>query len=344
MDVVPAQSDIAQHPVIHRSEVRTTTTVVCPIDKVSRRTPAPCKRAVHTRRGRPRGTTCDAGRDIDVLVRSRCHRCLRMSRGVIGGLHVLTIAARSRSISTAMSRPVKSSRLAGGVHVGCYIDNLRAQRRSDIANARASRSGHRPGELQRLAPTSSIARRLRFRWQVHQRRTTHRRKSGSSRCSFRADGLWTDDCAIGHPSSAHALTCIRDAPVSVHVGRPVHTRQPHAVPSTRGHDAYTRRHASGSQIVVATQERRRDGGAYARQLRDRQTRTRRRGIGLAGAADAYCRTVRPHYHSEFTDAFVCLEGPVVVEIHVPRNNYVLGTRAALRRSAQDGAVRARRGN
>jgi hypothetical protein len=26
--------------------------------------------------------------------------------------------------------------------------------------------------------------------------------------------------------------------VSVHVGRPVHTRQPHAVPSTRGHDAY----------------------------------------------------------------------------------------------------------
>ena len=30
-----------------------------------------------------------------------------------------------------------------------------------------------------------------------------------------------------------------------------------------------------------------------------------------------------HYHSEITDSFVCLEGPMVVETRAPRNNYVL---------------------
>jgi quercetin dioxygenase-like cupin family protein len=30
-----------------------------------------------------------------------------------------------------------------------------------------------------------------------------------------------------------------------------------------------------------------------------------------------------HYHNEITDAFVCLEGPLVVETRAPRNDYVL---------------------
>lgn len=30
-----------------------------------------------------------------------------------------------------------------------------------------------------------------------------------------------------------------------------------------------------------------------------------------------------HYHSEITDYFVCLEGPMVVETRVPRGEYVL---------------------
>ena len=30
-----------------------------------------------------------------------------------------------------------------------------------------------------------------------------------------------------------------------------------------------------------------------------------------------------HYHSEITDAFVCLKGPMVVETRAPRNEYVL---------------------
>lgn len=38
-----------------------------------------------------------------------------------------------------------------------------------------------------------------------------------------------------------------------------------------------------------------------------------------------------HYHSEITDAFVCLEGPMVVETRAPRKNYVLtpGQRCAV---------------
>ncbi len=38
-----------------------------------------------------------------------------------------------------------------------------------------------------------------------------------------------------------------------------------------------------------------------------------------------------HYHSEITDTFVCLEGPMVVETRAPRNNYVLtpGQRCAV---------------
>ena len=32
-----------------------------------------------------------------------------------------------------------------------------------------------------------------------------------------------------------------------------------------------------------------------------------------------------HYHSEITDAFVCLEGPMVVETRAPRNEYLLTT-------------------
>jgi quercetin dioxygenase-like cupin family protein len=38
-----------------------------------------------------------------------------------------------------------------------------------------------------------------------------------------------------------------------------------------------------------------------------------------------------HYHSEITDAFVCLEGPMVVETRAPRNNYALtpGQRCAV---------------
>ena len=38
-----------------------------------------------------------------------------------------------------------------------------------------------------------------------------------------------------------------------------------------------------------------------------------------------------HYHSEITDAFVCLEGPMVVETRVPRNEYLLtpGQRCAV---------------
>jgi quercetin dioxygenase-like cupin family protein len=31
-----------------------------------------------------------------------------------------------------------------------------------------------------------------------------------------------------------------------------------------------------------------------------------------------------HYHSEITDSFVCLEGPMVVETRAPRAEYVLG--------------------
>ena len=30
-----------------------------------------------------------------------------------------------------------------------------------------------------------------------------------------------------------------------------------------------------------------------------------------------------HYHSEITDSFVCLEGPMVVETRAPRNTYEL---------------------
>jgi quercetin dioxygenase-like cupin family protein len=32
-----------------------------------------------------------------------------------------------------------------------------------------------------------------------------------------------------------------------------------------------------------------------------------------------------HYHSEITDAFVCLEGPMVVETRAPPNEYLLTT-------------------
>ena len=31
-----------------------------------------------------------------------------------------------------------------------------------------------------------------------------------------------------------------------------------------------------------------------------------------------------HYHSEITDSFVCLEGPMVVETRAPRTEYALG--------------------
>ena len=31
-----------------------------------------------------------------------------------------------------------------------------------------------------------------------------------------------------------------------------------------------------------------------------------------------------HYHSEITDSFVCLEGPMVIEPRAPRAEYVLG--------------------
>jgi quercetin dioxygenase-like cupin family protein len=38
-----------------------------------------------------------------------------------------------------------------------------------------------------------------------------------------------------------------------------------------------------------------------------------------------------HYHSEITDAFVCLEGPMVVETRAPPNEYLLmpGQRCAV---------------
>jgi quercetin dioxygenase-like cupin family protein len=38
-----------------------------------------------------------------------------------------------------------------------------------------------------------------------------------------------------------------------------------------------------------------------------------------------------HYHSEIADTFVCLEGPMVVETRVPRNDYLLmpGQRCAV---------------
>ncbi len=38
-----------------------------------------------------------------------------------------------------------------------------------------------------------------------------------------------------------------------------------------------------------------------------------------------------HYHSEITDSFVCLEGPMVVETRAPRNSYRLepGQRCAV---------------
>jgi quercetin dioxygenase-like cupin family protein len=32
-----------------------------------------------------------------------------------------------------------------------------------------------------------------------------------------------------------------------------------------------------------------------------------------------------HYHSEITDSFFCLEGPMVVETRAPRNKYLLTT-------------------
>jgi len=38
-----------------------------------------------------------------------------------------------------------------------------------------------------------------------------------------------------------------------------------------------------------------------------------------------------HYHSDITDSFVCLEGPVIVETRAPRHEYVLepGQRCAV---------------
>jgi quercetin dioxygenase-like cupin family protein len=38
-----------------------------------------------------------------------------------------------------------------------------------------------------------------------------------------------------------------------------------------------------------------------------------------------------HYHSEITDSFVCLEGPMIVETRAPRHNYRLlaGERCAV---------------
>ena len=50
-----------------------------------------------------------------------------------------------------------------------------------------------------------------------------------------------------------------------------------------------------------------------------------------------------HYHSEISDSFVCLEGPMVVETRAPRHIYRLlpGERCAV--PLKDGALRARRG-
>ena len=43
-----------------------------------------------------------------------------------------------------------------------------------------------------------------------------------------------------------------------------------------------------------------------------------RGLTLAAS-----ECVPWHYHSEITDSFVCLEGPMVVETRAPRAEYVL---------------------
>jgi hypothetical protein len=50
-----------------------------------------------------------------------------------------------------------------------------------------------------------------------------------------------------------------------------------------------------------------------------------------------------HYHSEITDTFVCLEGPMVVETRAPWHDYADGG-AALCSLAQDGTLCARRGS
>ncbi len=46
---------------------------------------------------------------------------------------------------------------------------------------------------------------------------------------------------------------------------------------------------------------------------------------------AHGQSVPWHYHSEITDSFVCLEGPMVVETRAPRNAYRLqpGQRCAV---------------
>jgi hypothetical protein len=79
MDIAPAQSDIAQHPVIHRGDARKTSAVVYQTGEVSRRKPAPSKRAVHVHQARPPGSARDAARSIEGLIRLHSHRCLRMS-------------------------------------------------------------------------------------------------------------------------------------------------------------------------------------------------------------------------------------------------------------------------
>jgi hypothetical protein len=73
MDIARAQSDIAQHPVIHFGEARKTSAVFCQTGEVSRRKPAPRKRAVCKPREPLPGSTCDAKRDVEVLVRRHFH-------------------------------------------------------------------------------------------------------------------------------------------------------------------------------------------------------------------------------------------------------------------------------
>ena len=51
-----------------------------------------------------------------------------------------------------------------------------------------------------------------------------------------------------------------------------------------------------------------------------------------------------HYHSDITDSFVCLEGPMVVETRAPRHEYVLEPGQRCAGAVQDGALRAWQGD
>jgi quercetin dioxygenase-like cupin family protein len=67
------------------------------------------------------------------------------------------------------------------------------------------------------------------------------------------------------------------------------------------------------------------------ELADREVVAEGAGLRVQVLTLAAGQCIPWHYHSEITDAFVCLEGPMVVETRVPRNEYLLtpGQRCAV---------------